>query len=803
MRQRTLIQLMGLAALLGPINACTEGPDSLQSSVATPPRPNELLTLIVSGPVRGNAGSNPSSTGGGQSGDDRVFVSLPPGSVPEGTVAEIHNQRTDGSYLVAVINGGFDPVTVAGRVGDTLLVKVERSGGREPLEGWELVGPRIPIVIRTEPAPWKADVPLNSIMVMVFSEPIDPATLSASSIQLMQGATPVAGTVRLADDTGLRAELYPDDILSVRTEYRLVITPAIHDLDGVALAETVTIPFTTIAPPTGPLASISITPDTVTLVGNTRQQFTAVGRDAEGNVIPITPVWTVLAGGGYIDQSGLFIAGLVAGTFGNTVHASIGDITGYATVVVTVPALSSIEVTPNLATLKPYGTLQFTAIGTNEAGDTVPISPRWKVSGGGGTISSSGLFTAGPLPGLFTWTVEASVELVTGNASVWVTSESGAGLRFASVTVGDQHSCGLAVDGTVHCWGDNTRGALGTGTTSNSATPLAVAVARPFWMVSAGGAHTCATTPTPWVDNFTTYCWGGNGSGELADGTTVDRVTPQAIADPYGGAYAGAYIFSGQNHTCMLDHWAWGAQECWGANAHGQLGNGTTISSSRPVPIPIEWSMSTQFAVLSAGDSHTCGSVGGGWYCWGANANGQLGDGTTTDRLGPIPVGGGVRFLIDGVSAGGTHTCGIESSGSAFCWGDNGSGQLGDGTTTTRWFPTPVAGNLTFVALVAGGSHTCGITTAGTAWCWGDNSNGQLGDGSTTSRATPVPVAGGLAFAIPEPYPYALKLDAGRSHTCGVTTSGAVYCWGANANGQLGDGTTRDSPVPVRVAGQQ
>lgn len=696
----------------------------------------------------------------------------------------------------------------------------------------------------------------------------------------------MAGTLRLSDGTGLRAEFHPDAFLSSQTEYRLVITPAIHDLDGDALPSSVTVPFTTAT--TGALATISVTPNPVTLGSNTLQRFTAEGKDALGNVVAVAPTWSVAAGGGTVDSSGLFMAGGEAGTFVNTVQASSGGISGQATVTVTARTLATITVTPNpvwlavngnqqfsaegrdadgnpigiseawsvtggggsitssglftaggvagtfvntvqassggisghatvsvttrtladvivtpeVATLAANGTQQFSAVGRDAAGIPVAITPTWRVHNDGGTITSSGLFTAGSVPGLFIWTVEADAEGISGNATVSVTPEPGAGLLFAAVTAGGQHSCGVAMGGVAYCWGDNTHGALGNGTMASSSTPVAVSLEVPFYLLSAGGTHTCGTSPSPWVDNFVTRCWGGNGSGQLGDGTTIDRTSPQALDSL---VVIGAIISSGLNHTCLFDFWAIGFDLCWGANDRGQLDDGTTIG--KPGPVEIRRVSYTPFGLVTAGGSHTCAEAGGqnypsfAWYCWGANGNGQLGDGTTIDRTSWVLVGGGMSFAEGGVSAGAQHTCGI-SAGAAYCWGLNSNGQLGDGTTTQRTSPTLVTGGLNFVELSSGASHTCGITAAGAAYCWGLNSNGQLGDGTTTQRLSPVPVAGGLTFAVPERFPYAGTLSAGRSHTCGVTTTGATYCWGANEHGQLGNGTTLDSPVPVKVAGQ-
>src|SRR5437870_4737781 len=249
-------------------------------------------------------------------------------------------------------------------------------------------------------------------------------------------------------------------------------------------------------------------------------------------------------------------------------------------------------------------------------------------------------------------------------------------------------------------------------------------------------------------------------------------------------ATSGVTVDAGGFHSCAVRA---GQAFCWGNNGSGELGDGTT--TGRPVPTPVGGGLS--FAALSAGGSYTCGLTASGVaYCWGFNAFGDLGDGTTTDRLVPTPVAGGLSFAA--LSAGFAHTCGVTTSGAAYCWGFNGSGGLGDGTTTQRLVPTPVAGGLTFAALsgATGGNYTCGVTTAGAAYCWGFNGSGNLGDGTTTQRLVPTPVAGGLPFA---------AVSAGTNHTCGATTSGAAYCWGDNTVGELGDGTRTGRLVPTAV----
>jgi alpha-tubulin suppressor-like RCC1 family protein len=222
------------------------------------------------------------------------------------------------------------------------------------------------------------------------------------------------------------------------------------------------------------------------------------------------------------------------------------------------------------------------------------------------------------------------------------------------------------------------------------------------------------------------------------------------------------------------------------------VGPGGTVITAAARGVPGHAALAVEmFAAMSGGHWHTCGvTSSGSAYCWGHNLFGQLGDGTTTDRTTPVAVSGGLTF--EAVSADNSHTCGVTSSGSAYCWGLNSAGKLGDGTTTRRYTtPVAVSGGLTFEAVSAGRYHTCGLTTGGSAYCWGDNGYGQLGDGTTTDRTTPVAVSGGLTFE---------AVSAGGGHTCGVTSSGSAYCWGSNFYGGLGDGTTNPSYIPVRVS---
>jgi hypothetical protein len=194
------------------------------------------------------------------------------------------------------------------------------------------------------------------------------------------------------------------------------------------------------------------------------------------------------------------------------------------------------------------------------------------------------------------------------------------------------------------------------------------------------------------------------------------------------------------------------------------------------------------FSTLVAGWSHTCGlTSNGNAFCWGLNSDGQLGDGSRLDRLVPTPVRGATVNL----TAGSAHTCGIADN-AVLCWGDNRFGQLGDGTNESRPQPVAVQGLPGRPRdLASGAVHTCALLDDGSAWCWGQNLHGQLGDGSTQNRNRAARVAGNVSLR---------SIEAGGALTCGFATDGTEYCWGLNQNGQLGDGTreSRSSPTVVR-----
>lgn len=350
----------------------------------------------------------------------------------------------------------------------------------------------------------------------------------------------------------------------------------------------------------------------------------------------------------------------------------------------------------------------------------------------------------------------------------------------AAVAPGGTHTCALTSGGGLLCWGGNGHGELGDRSNTERHEPTPVfGLGAGVTQVSSGG-HTCA------VVSGGLKCWGLNDYGQLGTSNTQDRSSPADVV----GLGSGVRSVSGRyQHTCAVT--TGGALKCWGYDSDGQLGTGGTTWD--PVSHPLDV-LSSGVASVSTGATHTCAVMtSGAAKCWGYNYDGAVGDGTNTSRDTPVDVFG-LTSGVKAISAGAYSTCAVTSAGAAMCWGSNDSGLLGDGTTTNRNQPTPVSGLGHGVAAVTVGSdHACARTTSGGVKCWGNNDNGQLGDGTIVDRHTPVDVVG-LSSGVK-------AVEAGPGFTCALLTSGSLRCWGANAFGRLGDGTTEARTAPVTVSG--
>ena len=357
---------------------------------------------------------------------------------------------------------------------------------------------------------------------------------------------------------------------------------------------------------------------------------------------------------------------------------------------------------------------------------------------------------------------------------------SGLSSTVTAIAAGGQHTCALTSGGAVQCWGANYDGRLGDNSTTDSNTAVAVSgLSSGVRSIATGGAHTCALTSAGAVK-----CWGANSNGELGDNSATQSNGPVDVSGLSSGATA---IAAGGSNTCALTNA--GALKCWGNNDYGQLGS----TASRNFPVDVS-GLSSGVTAISAGWSHTCAlASGGAAKCWGANGNGNLGDGSTTQRNSPVDVSG-LSPGVSAIAAGFEHACALTSGGALECWGNNTFGQLGDNSTTSRNTPVAVSGLSSGVSAIAAGySHTCAINSSGAARCWGYNNYGQIGDNSVTQRNTHTAVSG-LTFGV-------LAISAGWNHTCAINSSGGARCWGLNERGQLGDNTATDRRVSVAVSG--
>jgi alpha-tubulin suppressor-like RCC1 family protein len=355
------------------------------------------------------------------------------------------------------------------------------------------------------------------------------------------------------------------------------------------------------------------------------------------------------------------------------------------------------------------------------------------------------------------------------------------------LAAGDFFTCALDHTGVAFCWGVGSDGQLGNGLVALSATPVRVS-GGPYMAITASGSGVCGLR----FDGVA-ECWGVVQPDFFGNPTRMLQPTPVTSSVSF------THISLGYVSSCGLTDG--GAAYCWGVEDAGALADG---ADSKATLQPVAVAGGHTFSTVSEADRNGCGAdTNGAAWCWGPNLYGELGtNDTSTDSIAlqPVAVAGGQHYTS--VSSGFVYACGVTTSHLVQCWGYNLTGQLGDGTTTNRIAPATVTGS-DFVAVFAGATsfgnndgHTCALDTSGKASCWGYNGYGQLGatsaDACTASSLacalTPVAVEGGLLF---------ISLALGKYHTCGMITDGHVYCWGYNVNGELGDGLGPDSQTPV------
>jgi len=349
--------------------------------------------------------------------------------------------------------------------------------------------------------------------------------------------------------------------------------------------------------------------------------------------------------------------------------------------------------------------------------------------------------------------------------------QSGSIFTETTMSAGGDHLCAILDDSSLQCWGDNSFGQLGDGSTSDRLTMTEVGLdaARTAVSISSGKDHTCSI-----LDNGGLQCWGRNNHGQLGDGTAVHSNSPVDVS--LSGVPV--QLSSGDWHSCaILDD---ASLQCWGMNDRGQLGDGTNADSSTPVSV----SIGENVLAVSTGSSHTC-VITDSWAlkCWGDNSNGQLGIGSTSSSNSPTTVTVGGNAVA--VSAGGSHTCALLDGNNVKCWGDNSNGQLGDGGTNQQNDAATVGVSLAgVIAIDSGDVHTCAVDSSDSLHCWGGSANGQVGDGSTSDQITsPIEIALGQNLG-------ALSVSSGSSYTCVVGSNDLARCWGGHGSGALSLGTS-------------
>ena len=702
---RGLLVLTACAAL-----ACAES-----SAVTGISVPSVAAALEISAPVLARGVTLPVSPQADTGPALIAFVSARPQSLPAaGTSAIITSLASGHSSVTAIVDGGFDPVPLQARAGDSVRVVV--LGGHDTVAAAVMMVParRRPVVTRSIPTHGGTDIPLNNVIIIVFSEPVDSSSVNSTTVMLLQGSTPVAVALRFADATHVSVALSAVSALEPHTAYRLVATTGVSDLLGATLDSTFEADFSTGTATAGPPASITILPETVTVTPGSSVQFLAEVRDGHGAIVPNVSVgWT--SDTSYVAQ--------ISGTG----RATTLDVLGSATITATA---GTIAATARMTVVRPPApsNLVFASISA-------------------GRGYACGVTTSGRA---YCWGNGYSGKLGDGTAASSTTPVAVlGGHSFSSVSAGVMDTCGITPSDQAFCWGDNHWGGLGNGQVDSPSTccsriPVAVAGGLSFTSLSTSNT----TASEPFTCGVTVsgqgYCWGFNQAGVLFGGGAISS-SPVPVAS--GITFAS--LSAGADHVCGLT--PSGQAYCWGNSSLGRLGNGDTAGTPHPMPQPSLVAGGIDFVSVSASFAFTCGIMGSGaGYCWGADwATFPTSDTSATDcednvctAYFPRPASLDVGLKLTAISVQQVYSCGLTGAGQAFCWGPNPVGNLGDGTTTDSRGAVPVAGGLNFTSISLGDYFACGVTASGTAYCWGNNRDGQLGNGTTANSSVPVKVVG-------------------------------------------------------------
>lgn len=339
------------------------------------------------------------------------------------------------------------------------------------------------------------------------------------------------------------------------------------------------------------------------------------------------------------------------------------------------------------------------------------------------------------------------------------------------ISADGDRTCALKAEGTLYCWGKNSNGLLGIGTTTDAFRPMPV-IGEPDWKyISTGVTHSCAVKR----DNKL-YCWGNNESGQLGDGTRNNKNTPTRVQSDNNWKYVSS---RGGYNTCAITQ----SDElyCWGGNAFGSVGDGKDEDVLTPKLIE----SGSKWKNVSVGRDHTCAvKQDNTLYCWGSILSSVRAPDFYISTDIRVPTRVGIDSDWASVSAGfPDFTCAIKQNNRLYCWGVNISGQLGDGTTTSRLFPVLVGSDADWKSVSTGYDFACAIKLDHSLYCWGNNGMGQLGNPAYAYDGSLIPVPVG------DRGEWRGTSTAGRWFTCATKHGDKIFCWGSNQFGQLGDST--------------
>lgn len=526
------------------------------------------------------------------------------------------------------------------------------------------------------------------------------------------------------------------------------------------------------------VAIITVTSGIDSLLAHDTTRATAVSKKASGAILPPQPVVWASSNNAVatVSSSGLITA---VGPGQATISATLRNKSGSTLVKVLFPT-GSVSVRPNPIIMAAPGTLSvFATVRDTLGGNLTGRTLAWSSSGTGPLVVTPLNNTVAAIRGDANGTHQVTATALLDSTAGSTPIDIGRSISFSTIAGGPFQTCGIATDSFTYCWGG---GAFDQVTTD---VPTTASGWPTFTSIVAGIAFRCGLTAAG-----VAYCWGGSGFGEVGNGSNAPAPSPVAVS----GGHTFSQLSARGFFVCGIS--TGGATYCWGQNNRGQLGNNATVGSN--VPALVQAPAGVTFVLVSTGIEHACGLTAGGTaFCWGWNDAGRLGidtvdfaNGEATSRLTPVPLNSNLTF--SNISAGGSHTCGVATDMTAWCWGYGATGALGNNSAVSAFHPVPVSGGLNFQKVAASRDFTCGIAVGNAAYCWGSNVGGPLGPNGGGGTLTPVTV--GLAVT---------QLTPGQNHTCAIA-SGTVYCWGSpgNALGQGVLGVPNGSSVPVKVAGQ-